>query len=58
MSDDVELPDVVGGFDVAVLALHGAAGEDGTIQSVLELLHLPHLLRSLMPPFRNARTGL
>ena len=30
-----------GGFDVAVLALHGAAGEDGTIQSVLELLHLP-----------------
>jgi D-alanine-D-alanine ligase len=30
-----------GGFDLAVLALHGAAGEDGTIQSVLELLHLP-----------------
>ena len=30
-----------GGFDVAVLSLHGAAGEDGTIQSVLELLHLP-----------------
>jgi len=30
-----------GGFDVAVLALHGAAGEDGTIQSLLDLLHLP-----------------
>jgi len=30
-----------GGFDVAVLALHGAAGEDGTIQSVLDLLRLP-----------------
>ena len=30
-----------GDFDVAALALHGAAGEDGTIQSVLELLHLP-----------------
>jgi D-alanine-D-alanine ligase len=30
-----------GGFDLAVLALHGAAGEDGTIQSVLELLQLP-----------------
>jgi len=30
-----------GDFDVAFLALHGAAGEDGTIQSVLELLHLP-----------------
>jgi len=30
-----------GAFDVAFLALHGAAGEDGTIQSVLELLRLP-----------------
>lgn len=30
-----------GEFDVAVLALHGAAGEDGTIQSVLELLRMP-----------------
>jgi len=30
-----------GGFDLAVLALHGAAGEDGTIQSVLELLGMP-----------------
>jgi D-alanine-D-alanine ligase len=30
-----------GDFDLAVLALHGAAGEDGTIQSVLDLLGLP-----------------
>jgi len=30
-----------GAFDVAFLALHGAAGEDGTIQSVLELMRLP-----------------
>jgi len=30
-----------GDFEVAFLALHGAAGEDGTIQSVLELLRLP-----------------
>ncbi len=30
-----------GRFDLAVLALHGAAGEDGTIQSVLDLLGLP-----------------
>jgi D-alanine-D-alanine ligase len=30
-----------GDFDVAFLALHGAAGEDGTIQSVLELLRMP-----------------
>ncbi|MEX0869334.1 MAG: D-alanine--D-alanine ligase [Nitriliruptoraceae bacterium] len=31
-----------GGFDVAYLALHGAAGEDGTIQSMLELVGLPY----------------
>jgi D-alanine-D-alanine ligase len=30
-----------GAFDIALLALHGAAGEDGTIQSLLDLLHLP-----------------
>jgi D-alanine-D-alanine ligase len=31
-----------GGFDVAFLALHGSAGEDGTIQSLLELIGLPY----------------
>lgn len=31
-----------GGFDVAVLALHGSAGEDGTVQSLLELIGLPY----------------
>ncbi|MFO7959774.1 MAG: D-alanine--D-alanine ligase [Nitriliruptoraceae bacterium] len=31
-----------GGFDVAFLALHGSAGEDGTIQSLLELIELPY----------------
>ncbi|MBW3618684.1 MAG: D-alanine--D-alanine ligase, partial [Actinobacteria bacterium] len=31
-----------GGFDVAFLALHGSAGEDGTIQSILEVLELPY----------------
>ncbi len=29
-------------FDVAYLALHGSAGEDGTIQSLLELIGLPY----------------
>lgn len=29
-------------FDVAFLALHGAVGEDGTIQSILELLEIPY----------------
>ena len=31
-----------GGFDVAFLALHGSAGEDGTIQSLLELIGMPY----------------
>lgn len=31
-----------GGYEVAFLALHGAIGEDGTIQSILELLGLPY----------------
>jgi len=31
-----------GGFDVAFLALHGSAGEDGTVQSLLELIGLPY----------------
>src|SRR5665811_990457 len=31
-----------GAFDVAFLALHGSAGEDGTIQSLLELIGMPY----------------
>lgn len=31
-----------GAYEVAFLALHGAVGEDGTIQSILELLGLPY----------------
>jgi D-alanine-D-alanine ligase len=33
---------VDGDFDVAYLALHGKAGEDGSIQSLLELLGIPY----------------
>jgi D-alanine-D-alanine ligase len=41
--DDDLVPTLVrGGFDVAVLALHGKAGEDGTIQNLLELLGVPY----------------
>jgi D-alanine-D-alanine ligase len=32
----------VGGFDAAFLTLHGSAGEDGTVQSLLELIGLPY----------------
>lgn len=40
-------PDLVrtlaeGAFDVAYLALHGKAGEDGTIQGILDLLDIPY----------------
>lgn len=31
-----------GSFEVAFLTLHGSAGEDGTIQSLLELIGLPY----------------
>lgn len=33
---------VSGAFDVAFLALHGAVGEDGTIQSILDVLEIPY----------------
>lgn len=33
---------VAADVDVAFIALHGAAGEDGTVQSMLELLDIPH----------------
>lgn len=31
-----------GGFDCAFVALHGEGGEDGTIQDLLDLLHIPY----------------
>ncbi len=31
------------GIDVAFIAAHGAYGEDGTIQGILELLHVPYV---------------
>ena len=33
---------VSGGYDVAFVALHGAYGEDGCIQGLLEILHIPY----------------
>ena len=41
--DDHIVPALLDGdFDVAYLALHGKAGEDGSIQSLLELLGVPY----------------
>lgn len=33
---------VAGSYDVAFVALHGAYGEDGCVQGLLEVLHLPY----------------
>lgn len=41
--DEDLVPTLVdGGFDVAYLALHGKAGEDGTVQGLLDLLGIPY----------------
>ena len=54
---DIAEPDFVnrmigGGYDVAFVAMHGRYGEDGSIQGLLEILHVPytfsHVLASAM----------
>lgn len=42
LDDHIVTALVEGDFDVAYLALHGKAGEDGSIQSLLELLDIPY----------------
>ena len=42
LDDDLVTALAKGDFDVAYLALHGKAGEDGSIQSLLELLGVPY----------------
>ena len=44
---DVATPDFVGslaggGYDVAFVAMHGRWGEDGCVQGLLEVLHMPY----------------
>ena len=34
---------VEGNFDVAFLCVHGKSGEDGTLQGLLEVLHIPYI---------------
>ncbi len=41
-SQPAELVEKVKGLDIALLALHGAYGEDGTIQGMLETLGIPY----------------
>jgi D-alanine-D-alanine ligase len=42
LDDHIVAALIDGDFDVAYLALHGKAGEDGSIQSLLELLGIPY----------------
>ena len=42
LDDDLVTALAKGDFDIAYLALHGKAGEDGSIQSLLELLGVPY----------------
>lgn len=50
---DVAAPDfvgalVLGGYDVAFVAMHGRYGEDGCIQGMLEVLHLPYTFSGVL----------
>ena len=37
-----------GGYDVAFVAMHGAYGEDGSIQGLLEILHMPYTFSGVL----------
>ena len=37
-----------GGFDVAFIAMHGHFGEDGCIQGLLEILHMPYTFSGVL----------
>lgn len=39
---------VHGGYDVAFVALHGTYGEDGCIQGMLEVLHIPYTFSGVL----------
>ena len=42
LDDDLVATIAAGQFDLAYLALHGKAGEDGTVQGLLDLLDVPY----------------
>ncbi len=42
LNDKIELIDKVRDIDIALIALHGKFGEDGSIQGVLETLDVPY----------------
>ena len=50
---DVAEPDFVkkladGGYDVAFVAMHGRYGEDGCIQGLLEIMHIPYTFSGVL----------
>lgn len=46
--DDFILRFVQGGYDVAFVAMHGRYGEDGCIQGLLELMHIPYTFSGVL----------
>lgn len=47
-SADFALTMAQGGYDVAFVALHGEYGEDGCIQGMLEILHVPYTFSGVL----------
>ena len=50
---DIAAPDFIGtistgGYDVAFVALHGKYGEDGSIQGLLDILHIPYTFSGVL----------
>ncbi len=49
IADDDFIPRLMaGGFDVAFIAMHGPFGEDGCVQGLLEVLHIPYTFSNVL----------
>lgn len=47
-----------GGYDVAYVALHGRYGEDGSIQGLLEILHMPYTFSGVTASAAGTEKGI
>lgn len=47
-----------GGYDVAFVALHGSYGEDGCIQGMLEVLHIPYTFSGVLASAMAMEKGI
>ena len=49
LADEDTIPQLVSrGFDVAFIAMHGPYGEDGCVQGLLEVLHIPYTFSDVL----------